>query len=417
MRFWGPETALGTLCPRGTGLVNNGVRRNTRRNVAKSSPKRGLWLCSGAPQDLNCGGPIVALVLCPPPPVTPPRPTSGLPRTMPCPGVRCKGRGLRGGPRGGWAGVRRRGGGGYCRLQMPLRPALGVRGTVAGRRPGALEGGAGSPPSIPGPVPMPFAPPVRPCRPPASGHSGPARVAHHHSERQRPPDRHGRDDVPPAGHVHAPGVSAAHHRAGPLPPVQPRRRPPRRRHLLEPHVRDLGPAPRHPVRSADHSAGGAGRTRDATGGVLGGGQGKARDPVWRLAVMSSAMDADAVAMCLPCSRRPGRLDRGTAVAEGSWQGFEHGSLIPGGRDRGRGGGYEGEKTFVSLKWASHCWLSIRSGKFWLVLGGCVCVLWPGGGGSTRLAPPPPPWKQHPCTYLPTHHVHTTVEHPTQEGDP
>ena len=32
-------------------------------------------------------------------------------------------------------------GGGYCRLQMPLKPALGVRGTVAGHRLGALEGG------------------------------------------------------------------------------------------------------------------------------------------------------------------------------------------------------------------------------------------------------------------------------------
>ena len=34
-------------------------------------------------------------------------------------------------------------GGGDCRLQMPLQPALGVRGTVAGRRLGALEGGGG----------------------------------------------------------------------------------------------------------------------------------------------------------------------------------------------------------------------------------------------------------------------------------
>ena len=34
-------------------------------------------------------------------------------------------------------------GGGYCRLQMPLKLALGVRGTVAGHRLGALEGGAG----------------------------------------------------------------------------------------------------------------------------------------------------------------------------------------------------------------------------------------------------------------------------------
>ena len=32
-------------------------------------------------------------------------------------------------------------GGGYCRLQMPLKPALGVRETVVGRRLGALEGG------------------------------------------------------------------------------------------------------------------------------------------------------------------------------------------------------------------------------------------------------------------------------------
>ena len=36
-------------------------------------------------------------------------------------------------------------GGGYCRLQMPLRPALSVRETVAGRRLGALEG-----PCLPG---------------------------------------------------------------------------------------------------------------------------------------------------------------------------------------------------------------------------------------------------------------------------
>ena len=30
-------------------------------------------------------------------------------------------------------------GGGYCRLQTPLRLAIGVRGTVAGHRLGALE--------------------------------------------------------------------------------------------------------------------------------------------------------------------------------------------------------------------------------------------------------------------------------------
>ena len=32
-------------------------------------------------------------------------------------------------------------GGGYCQLQMPLSLALAIRGTVAGRRLGALEGG------------------------------------------------------------------------------------------------------------------------------------------------------------------------------------------------------------------------------------------------------------------------------------
>ena len=44
-------------------------------------------------------------------------------------------------------------GGGYCRLQMPLRLALGVRGTVAGHRLGALEGGGGGggAPSLPMP--------------------------------------------------------------------------------------------------------------------------------------------------------------------------------------------------------------------------------------------------------------------------
>ena len=36
-------------------------------------------------------------------------------------------------------------GGGYCRLQMPLKLALGVRGTVAGHRLGALAGGVQDP--------------------------------------------------------------------------------------------------------------------------------------------------------------------------------------------------------------------------------------------------------------------------------
>ena len=45
-------------------------------------------------------------------------------------------------------------GGGYCRLQMPLRLALAIRGIVAGRRLGALEGGGG------------YLPPLGECLPP-----------------------------------------------------------------------------------------------------------------------------------------------------------------------------------------------------------------------------------------------------------
>ena len=50
-------------------------------------------------------------------------------------------------------------GGGYCRLQMPSRLALGVRGTVAGHRLGALQRGGG------GGLPPPF--PMHPCPPSA----------------------------------------------------------------------------------------------------------------------------------------------------------------------------------------------------------------------------------------------------------
>ena len=40
-------------------------------------------------------------------------------------------------------------GGGYCRLRMPLRLVLGVGGTAAGHRLGALVGGGGVPPPLP----------------------------------------------------------------------------------------------------------------------------------------------------------------------------------------------------------------------------------------------------------------------------
>ena len=53
-------------------------------------------------------------------------------------------------------------GGGYCRLQMPLKLALAVRETVAGRRLRPQEGAGGGLPfppsnaSLPYPVPMPY---------------------------------------------------------------------------------------------------------------------------------------------------------------------------------------------------------------------------------------------------------------------
>ena len=47
--------------------------------------------------------------------------------------------------------------GGYCRLRIPLKPALGISGTVAGRRLGALEGGG-----VPPPLPMHRCPPPPP---------------------------------------------------------------------------------------------------------------------------------------------------------------------------------------------------------------------------------------------------------------
>ena len=51
-----------------------------------------------------------------------------------------------------------------------------------------------------------------------------------------------------------------------------------------------------------------------------------------------------------------------------------------------GGGYEGQKKFVYLKWASHCWLSIQNfifslrNFFWFWVGG-----WFG-----QITPPPHP---------------------------
>ena len=49
-------------------------------------------------------------------------------------------------------------GGGYCRLKMPMRLALGVRGTVAGHRRGGLGGGGGYPPPPPSNASLGYSP-------------------------------------------------------------------------------------------------------------------------------------------------------------------------------------------------------------------------------------------------------------------
>ena len=67
-------------------------------------------------------------------------------------------------------------GGGYCRLQMPLRPALGVRGTVAGHRLGPLEGGGVPTPLVLHPRPPP--PIQRPGGRPPRCRAAMARAAH-----------------------------------------------------------------------------------------------------------------------------------------------------------------------------------------------------------------------------------------------
>ena len=100
-------------------------------------------------------------------------------------GVHQKGRDLRGGAQQRLGRrleeVAEAVGGGYCRLQMPLRPALGVRGTVAGHRLGALGGGGGGtcPPVTQG-VPAPpshrgYLPPPFQCIPRSRRRSGSSR--------------------------------------------------------------------------------------------------------------------------------------------------------------------------------------------------------------------------------------------------
>ena len=64
---------------------------------------------------------------------------------------------------------------------------------------------------------------------------------------------------------------------------------------------------------------------------------------------------------------------------------------------GVGGGYEGENSFMCLKWVSSCWLSLQNFffspvEFFLVFGGWV--FWPWGGGGRQITPPPPPVDKH-----------------------
>ena len=56
-------------------------------------------------------------------------------------------------------------GSGYCRLQMPLKLARAVRGTVAGHRLGALEWGGGYLPPVFG---VTVSPAIRLCPPPTA---------------------------------------------------------------------------------------------------------------------------------------------------------------------------------------------------------------------------------------------------------
>ena len=91
---------------------------------------------------------------CPPPPPPPPARSNPV-AAMPSSAVGCKagtrdalgGNGPQRRPQKRLGGrleeVAEAVGGGYCRLQMPLEPALGVRETLAGRRLGALEGQGG----------------------------------------------------------------------------------------------------------------------------------------------------------------------------------------------------------------------------------------------------------------------------------
>ena len=108
----------------------------------------------------SCVGPAPSLRIGKSAPPAPP--LRSAPR--PPPGMHWKGRDLRGGLDRRSEEVAKAVGGGYCRLQMPLKPALAVRGTVAENRLGTLDGG------LPPPPPFQFiSPPPPPPHAPLSG--------------------------------------------------------------------------------------------------------------------------------------------------------------------------------------------------------------------------------------------------------
>ena len=101
-------------------------------------------------------------------------------------------------------GVAKAVGGGYCRLQMPLKLALGVRRTVAGHRLGTLEGPGGQSLTPPAPrrplVPHSGAAPQQDPRHRGGrrlagalhnprGHALPAHVRRHRAAAQAPPGK------------------------------------------------------------------------------------------------------------------------------------------------------------------------------------------------------------------------------------
>ena len=118
-----------------------------------------LWAVSGGPLQCSpsCGtvfkDPVSVSFFAPrqrglPPPLPPPPPLQG--RQWVAGTDALEGEGPQRRPQGRFdrrlEEVAEAVGGGYCRLQMPLKLALAVRETVAGRRLGAMEGGGGLPP-------------------------------------------------------------------------------------------------------------------------------------------------------------------------------------------------------------------------------------------------------------------------------